>query len=118
MLLLVDLKTLTAQNRPPTRGLERQDRFDAALRADGTRLGPAEAYKLRATGWNVLAQALSPARLAVLGVVAKLLIEEEELFAGAEDELVVAIGTGQKSIYEFHIGSPSHFEPGHCVRGY
>ncbi|MCU1322789.1 MAG: hypothetical protein JWM43_2438 [Acidobacteriaceae bacterium] len=40
----------------------------------------------------------------MLWIVAKLLIEEEKLLASTENELVVAICTGQESVYEFHMG--------------
>jgi len=87
----LDLKTLTAEYRPSVGGLERQNRFDTALRAGSASFRATETWNQRATGLNILAQAFDPARFAMFRIVAKLFVEEEKLLASAEDEFVETI---------------------------
>ncbi len=52
---------------------------------------------------NPLTHSFEPANFTVPGIIAKLLVEEEQLFPGTEDKLAIAIGTGQDSVYIFHV---------------
>lgn len=65
-----------------------------------TRFDPAEGQSL------VGLDAGSPfelAGLAVFGVVAELLVEEEELLSGTKDEVISAVAAGQDSVDEYHM---------------
>src|SRR5262249_8162615 len=95
--LLLFLKARTAQHGPVLRRLEGNRCLFAALRARRPRLGP-HTRPARA--------ALGLALLATFGIVAKLLIVEENLFARSEDELRAAVYACQNSIGEYHGRSP------------
>src|SRR5581483_867852 len=94
--LLFLLKTGAAQDRPVLRGLEGNSCLFAAFGAGGSGLGAH-------TGSGA---ALGFALFATLGIVAKLLIVEEDLFACGEDKLRAAIHANQDSIVKYHGRSP------------
>jgi hypothetical protein len=87
------LKTGAAQHRPALGGLEWHSGFRCALGAGGARL--------RANS-RTAARTLRLALLAVLGVVGKLLVVEEELLAGCKHKVGAAIYALQYSINELH----------------
>jgi hypothetical protein len=97
------LKTTTAQDGAPLGGLEGNGGFRSALRADGTRLG---------TGGAGAGSALGLALLATFRIVLELFIEEKELFASCEDEIVPAVGTFEHFVDEIHPASLA-FVPKH-----
>lgn len=85
---------MTAEDRPSVGGLEGKDCFDVALSADRTSLRASETRRLRTAAGYLFVEAFCSAGFAVPGIVAKLLVAEEELLAGTEDEFVVAVRTG------------------------
>jgi hypothetical protein len=87
------LETGTAQHRPALRGPEGDRRLLATCRASGARLS---AY----AGTSV--RTLRLALLATLGIVLKLFIVEEKLFASGENEFIAAIYTFEDSILKVH----------------
>jgi len=76
-------------------GLEWNRSLDSALRTGGPGLGTGDSCGCWACsdGSSSSSGALGLARLAALGVVFELLIEEKELFAGGKDELSATICT-------------------------
>jgi len=76
-------------------------RLLAALRADGARLGAHPGAGLGA---------LRLARFAALGIVRELFVVEEELLAGGEDKLGVAIDALQNPVGKIHVRLPQRRE--------
>jgi hypothetical protein len=92
---LFGLEALAAEHRPSLSGLEGYRGLDTALRAFGARLCARETSRNRTRArTHPHAGTLGLARLAALGVVLELFVEEKELFAGSEDELSTTISAG------------------------
>ena len=86
------LEALTAEDRPALCGLERDRGFLAASRATSARFYLVVGGRCAAArGYAQRALALGFAGLAALGFVLELLVVEEELFAGREDEVRPAV---------------------------
>jgi hypothetical protein len=106
------LEALAAEDGPALGRLEGHGRLNAALGALGASLGTGESCcRWTASGRKADTGALGLARLAALGVVLELFIEEEELLSGGEDELAATVCARQKSVYKFH-GRFSHVAGG------
>ncbi len=92
---LLVLEALTAKHGPPLRRLEGNGGLHAALRALGASLGPRRPAAAGLPPGRTAARCpLELAGLASLGVVLELLVEEEKLFAGGEDELTATVCAG------------------------
>lgn len=90
---MVLLEARTAQYRPALSWFERNGGFDSAFRAGCPGFRPRPGAPANAFGL---------AALAALGIVFKLLIVEEKLFARCENKLRSTIRAFECSIYEFH----------------
>jgi hypothetical protein len=91
------LKTFSAIDRTPLRGLERNRSFFPTLRTHGLGFDPLCANR------TVALRAMSFACLAPLGLVLETLVGEKHLLAGGEDELSSALAALQDLIVVFHM---------------
>ena len=94
------LKTFSAIDRTPLRGLERNRSFFPTLRTHGLGFDPLCANR------TVALRAMSFACLAPLGFVLETLVGEKHLLAGGEDELTPALAALQDLIVVFHNAAP------------
>ena len=99
------LETFATQHRTPLRRLKGDGRV---LTASGTGGAGLHLLEIAAAPAFVShgSSALGLAIFAALGLVLELLVVEEELFAGGEDEIITAIDAFQSLILEFHGASP------------
>jgi hypothetical protein len=94
------LKTFSTEDGAALRGSEGDGGVLAALRATGA--GFDAGIALRSGGGTEYGDALGFAAFAPLGFVLELLIVEEQLFPGREDEIGAAVNTVQHLVLEFH----------------
>ena len=97
------LKTISAQHRTPLRGKKRDGGFGSALGADGARL--------RTRTW-LPRSSFRLAWLAPLGIIAELLLAEEELLAHGENELTPTVNAFQNFVDQIHAIVPRVCPPG------
>lgn len=98
------LETLTAIYGPALRGLEWNRSFTLTSRADGFGLHPLKIAA--AAGEPHCVCPLGFAIFAAFRLIAKLLIVEEQLFPGREDEVCATISALQNLILELHRDAP------------
>jgi len=92
---LLMLEALAAKHGPPLCRLEGHGGLDAALGALGSGLGPRDDGSRRVgSGTQAYSRAFELTGFASLGIVLELLVEEEELFAGGEDEFTTTVCAG------------------------
>ena len=99
------LEATAAEDGPTLCGAEGNCSFLIAVRADGAGLHfLVSRYSMVSVG-SIEAEGSCPlglAELATFGLILKLLVVEEQLLPGGENEITPAIHTSQRFILEFH----------------